>query len=135
MAAIQLNPREKILKQSRTSVREPGRTYFYGGTVFLTNERFIMYKRSFLWQFFFGILSLLWAGTYQFDIPLTSVQSISRIRSRSYIQLETISGEKYDFIFRFNVWLPILRDALLTYHQLEMVDTGNDTWVVQAPSV
>ena len=134
MPNIQLNAGEVLLKEQDAGVKEPGKNLYYRGRIFLTSQRFVSHKRSIWIQAIFGlILAYAFKGRFNFDIPLTSLRTITKksaMGSATFI-LGTVDGKEYTIAAPFKVWFPAFRDALAVYHQLQLVDTGNDSWAVQ----
>lgn len=134
MPDIQLYAGEVLLKEQDAGVKEPGKNLYYRGRIFLTSQRFVSHKRSIWIQAIFGLfLAYAFKGRFNFDIPLTSVRTITRkgmIGGATFI-LGTVDGKEYVIAAPFKNWFPAFRDALATYHQSQLVDTGNDRWAVQ----
>lgn len=70
------------------------------------------------------------------DIPLETIKTLSQGKhgfNKNVLQLETTKGKNYRFLLRepFDNWLEAIKSALSTYHQLQLVKTEEEKWIVQ----
>lgn len=138
MAGYQLYPGEVMLKEGQTLVKEPGKR-IANGKGWLTNQRFVSFKRSVWLRLGVGILfSYAFRGRFNFDIPLTSIKSFYKSSlplNKNVLAIETMDGKEYKIGFDLGAkaidWAAGFSDALMKYHNLRAVEVEPQKWVVQ----
>ena len=91
---------EKIIMQGVCN-RVKSAMNVQNGKAMLTNQRFIYLKHNVVATLAIGALVNLASGTYEFDIPLSDIESIEDGRQgvSKTIIINTKSGERYNFYF------------------------------------
>lgn len=85
------------------------------GSAILTNQRFVYLKHSLAKTMAIGVFINLTKGSYEFDIPLSSISSIEDGRQgiSKTIIINTKNGEKYNFyVTNREEWKIKLRSAI-----------------------
>ncbi|MFS0781912.1 hypothetical protein [Bacillus sp. 1P06AnD] len=106
---------EKILMEGLCNrVKNP--FYVQNGHGMLTNERFIYSKHSLAKTVAIGLFVNLTKGSYEFEIPISEIDSVTRGRqglSNSVIVINTKKGESYKFaVTKYMEWEIAFKNVL-----------------------
>lgn len=95
-----LNQPERVIMHGLCN-RVKSALYVQNGKALLTSHRFVYLKHSFAKILAIGVLVNLTSGDFDFDIPLSAIQSIEDGRQgvSKTIIINTKSGERYNFYF------------------------------------
>lgn len=129
MAKIDLNPGETILKEGTVATIERG-FMLRTGTGFLTDQRFVRY-RSGVPFWLAGLLSLLFGGKIDIEIPLASIRSLARGkfgRNTNVLVIATAEGQEHTLQLGFDEWLTAFRDVLGRGGR-RLTEDGEGRWI------
>lgn len=109
---------EKVLMEGLCN-RIKSKIFVENGHGMLTNQRFIYSKHSFAKLAVMGVLANLTKGNYEFDIPISEINSVTRGKhglSNSIIVIITKNKEEYKFaVTKYIDWEIAFKNALNGY--------------------